>query len=79
MQARLTITTTDTINAIQKGGTGSFNEEEIMTCVDTAFGKGKEIRKILTKRLKTPFFPHYLSLQNRHTYFIPSSPTSSTH
>jgi len=47
MQARLTITTTDTINAMQKGGTGSFNEEEIMTCVDTAFGKGNEIRRML--------------------------------
>lgn len=45
--ARLTITTTDTINAIQKGGNGTFTIDEIKKCVDIAFEKGNEIREIL--------------------------------
>ncbi|MFZ2456941.1 MAG: exosome complex protein Rrp42 [Candidatus Altiarchaeia archaeon] len=48
MDARLTVATTENINAMQKGGTGSFNEEEIMACVDAAFEKGNEIRKMLS-------------------------------
>lgn len=49
MDARLTITTTDTINAMQKGGRGSFKEKEIMDSVDTAFRKAEEIRRLLQK------------------------------
>jgi len=47
MDARLTVTTTNTINAMQKGGRGSFTTEEIKYAVDTAFKKSKEIRKLL--------------------------------
>ena len=49
MDARLTISTTDTINAMQKGGDGSFTEDEVMNAVDLAFAKGKEIRGMLTE------------------------------
>ncbi|MBN2251913.1 MAG: exosome complex protein Rrp42 [Candidatus Altiarchaeota archaeon] len=48
MDARLTVATTDTINAMQKGGNGSFSEDEVMQAVDMSFEKGKEIRKIVT-------------------------------
>ncbi len=48
MDARLTISTTDTINAMQKGGNGSFNEKEVMDAVDMAYAKGKEIRRMIT-------------------------------
>lgn len=49
MDARLTITTTDNIyiNAMQKGGTGSFTLEEIQTCIDMAFKNSERIRKII--------------------------------
>lgn len=47
MDARLTVATTDTINAMQKGGTGAFKEEEIMSAVDKAFTKAGEIRRML--------------------------------
>jgi exosome complex component RRP42 len=47
MDARLTISTTDTINAMQKGGTGSFNQKEIEDAIEASFAKGKEIRKLL--------------------------------
>ncbi len=47
MDARLTIATTDTINAMQKGGNGSFNEDEIMSCVDAAYENGEKIRRML--------------------------------
>jgi len=47
MDARLTVTTTDTINAMQKGGNGKFTVEEIKQCVDLAFVKAEEIRKIV--------------------------------
>ena len=47
MDARLTVTTTDTINAMQKGGKGKWTIEEINQCVDIAFIKAEEIRKIV--------------------------------
>jgi len=47
MDTRLTITTTDTINAIQKGGSGRWKVEEIKECVNKAFIKAEEIRKII--------------------------------
>ncbi len=49
MDARLTVTTTDTLNALQKGGTGSFTVDEAKSCVDTAFKRGKEIRSVMEK------------------------------
>ena len=47
MDARLTVSTTDTINAMQKGGLGAFKEDEIMAAVDMSFEKGKQIRSML--------------------------------
>ena len=47
MDARLTIATTDTLNAMQKGGTGTFTKNEIQRMVDMAFEKGGEIRKLV--------------------------------
>lgn len=47
MDTRLTVTTTDTINAMQKGGIGKWTIEEIKQCVDIAFDKAEEIRKIV--------------------------------
>ncbi len=47
MDSRLTIATTDTINAMQKGGNGSFKEEEILSAIDLSFEKAKEIRKLI--------------------------------
>jgi exosome complex component RRP42 len=49
MDARLTVTTTDTVNAMQKGGVGSFTVAEVERAVDLAFSKADEIRKILRK------------------------------
>jgi exosome complex component RRP42 len=45
--ARLTITTTDTVNAMQKGGIGSLTIEEVEYAVDLAFKKADEVRKIV--------------------------------
>lgn len=47
MDARLTVTTTDTVNAMQKGGTGSFSVEEVRQVVDMAFSKANDIRKLV--------------------------------
>jgi exosome complex component RRP42 len=49
MDARLTFATTekDELCAIQKGGAGSFTEEEVFKCFETAFEKSKELRKLL--------------------------------
>ena len=47
MDSRLTITTTDTINAMQKGGVGSLSESEVYNAVDMAFEKAKDVRKLL--------------------------------
>ena len=49
MDSRLTVATTDTINAMQKGGNGSFKEEEILSAIDLSFEKAKEIRKLIEK------------------------------
>lgn len=47
MDARLTIATTDTINAMQKGGVGTLTDNEVDEAVELAFSKGNEIRKIV--------------------------------
>ena len=48
MDARLTVATTDNVNAMQKGGNGAFKEDEIMAAVDSAYEKGRDIRKLIT-------------------------------
>jgi exosome complex component RRP42 len=45
--ARLTVTTTETLNAMQKGGVGSFKVDEVKQCVDTAFKRAAEVRAIV--------------------------------
>jgi exosome complex component RRP42 len=45
--ARLTVTTSDTLNAMQKGGTGAFTPDEVRECVAKAFKKAPEMRKII--------------------------------
>lgn len=48
MDCRLTVTTADTINAMQKGGGGGvLTEKDIDSAIDLAFSKGKEIRKLI--------------------------------
>lgn len=47
MDSRLTIATTDTINAMQKGGKGTLTEKEIFDAIDLSFEKAKEIRRLL--------------------------------
>ncbi|ODS42465.1 MAG: hypothetical protein MSIBF_03850 [Candidatus Altiarchaeales archaeon IMC4] len=47
MNARLTVTTTDTINAMQKGGSGTLTEDDIKTAVDMAFKKSEDIRRLI--------------------------------
>ena len=49
MEARFSLATTEDnyITAYQKGGGGSFLRKEIDECIETAFKKAKEIRKIL--------------------------------
>ena len=49
MEARFSLATTEDnyITAFQKGGRGSFSRKEIDECIDTAFKKAKEIRKML--------------------------------
>lgn len=47
MDARLTVTTTETLNAMQKGGRGSLTMEEVERCVDSAFQKSEELRKLV--------------------------------
>jgi exosome complex component RRP42 len=44
VDARLTVTTTDTINAMQKGGIGSFTADEVKYCVAQGFRRAPEIR-----------------------------------
>jgi exosome complex component RRP42 len=44
LDARLTVTTTDTINAMQKGGEGRLTVGEVESMVDLAFKKAGEIR-----------------------------------
>ena len=45
MDARLTIATTDNVNAMQKGGVGKFTLEEVESIVDAAFEKAPALRK----------------------------------
>jgi exosome complex component RRP42 len=45
--ARLTVTTTETLNAMQKGGVGSFTVDEVKQCVETAFRRASEVRTIV--------------------------------
>jgi len=45
MDARLTISTTDTINAMQKGGVGSLTNEEIKSAIDMTFKNAEKLRK----------------------------------
>lgn len=49
LDARLTITTNNAGNicAVQKGGTGFFNSQEIEQALDMSIEKGKELRKLL--------------------------------
>jgi exosome complex component RRP42 len=47
MDVRLTVTTTDTINAMQKGGSGTLTMDEVEGCVDLAFKKAGELRKYI--------------------------------
>ncbi|MBN2067721.1 MAG: exosome complex protein Rrp42 [Candidatus Diapherotrites archaeon] len=49
MEARFSCATTedDCLCAFQKGGGGSFTESEIDNCIDVAFKKAKDIRKLL--------------------------------
>ena len=47
MDARLTVTTTSTLNAMQKGGMGSFTVDEVKGCVDKAFKRAPEIRRLV--------------------------------
>jgi len=45
MDARLTVSTTDTVNAMQKGGVGRFTAQEVEFIVDMAFEKAPQTRK----------------------------------
>jgi exosome complex component RRP42 len=47
MTSRLTVTTTNTLNAMQKGGSGAMTEDDVMKAFDLSFKHGKEIRKIV--------------------------------
>jgi exosome complex component RRP42 len=47
MTSRLTVTTTNTLNAMQKGGAGAMTEDDVMKSLDMSFKHGKEIRKML--------------------------------
>jgi exosome complex component RRP42 len=47
MDARLTVTTSDTLNAMQKGGVGSFTMDEVTSCVETAFRRAPQVRKMV--------------------------------
>jgi exosome complex component RRP42 len=45
--ARLTVTTTDTLNAMQKGGVGSFTKQEAKDLVKKAFEMAPNIREFI--------------------------------
>jgi exosome complex RNA-binding protein Rrp42 (RNase PH superfamily) len=49
MDARLSISSLpdEGIAAMQKGGFGTFTEEEILNLIDLAVEKGKELRKLV--------------------------------
>ena len=44
MDARITITSTDVINGVQKGGSMGLTQDELDQCIDLAFEKAKELR-----------------------------------
>ncbi len=46
-ETQLTVTTTDTINAMQKSGIGAFSSEDVDSAIDTSFKKAQEIREIV--------------------------------
>ena len=48
LDARLSIAVTEknVISAMQKGLAGSFSKEEVLECIDLAFEKAKELRKL---------------------------------
>ena len=45
MDARLTVSTTDTVNAMQKGGLGSFSTDEVLSIVSESFKRADAIRR----------------------------------
>jgi len=49
MDARLSIATADdkTLSAFQKGGSGSLTEADVDQCIEIAFKRAKENRKLL--------------------------------
>lgn len=47
LDARLTVTTTETLNAMQKGGNGVFTASEVKDCVRRAFEIGQDMRGLL--------------------------------
>jgi exosome complex component RRP42 len=49
--ARLSIATKEDgeVCAMQKGGPGTFTEEEVLSCIELASEKGKELRKLVEK------------------------------
>ncbi|MBN2014973.1 MAG: exosome complex protein Rrp42 [Candidatus Altiarchaeota archaeon] len=47
MDSRLTVATTDTINAMQKGGQGTLREEEVLDAIDLSFKCAKDIRRLV--------------------------------
>ncbi len=44
MDARITITSTDVINGVQKGGSMGLTQDELNECIDLAVKKAKELR-----------------------------------
>jgi exosome complex component RRP42 len=44
MDARLTVTTSDTLNAMQKGGSGGFTADEVKSCVEKSFARADDVR-----------------------------------
>jgi len=47
VDARLTVATTDTLNAMQKGGKGAFSSDEVKECVRRAFEIAPTIRGLI--------------------------------
>ncbi len=49
LDARLTVTVSDTLNALQKGGFGSLTLEQAEAAVDLAFKKSAEVKEVVEK------------------------------
>ena len=49
LDARVTATTSDTLNAMQKGGVGSITAEEAERIVEMSFAKSAEVRDLVEK------------------------------